>query len=204
MKYFFLGLFAIALSSCQNTIDRKTVVGIQAYNGFSKNKTEFIAKAIDSFYGVKTVILPEKKLYPEAFVNIKSPRYRADSIIYIQMRNLPDTLDYIIGLTDKDISTTKKANGKMVLPASKYKDWGIMGLGFCPGKSCVVSTFRLKHNKQKIYLERLKKVAIHEVGHNLGLPHCKNKHCVMTDAVESIATIDKESFSLCEDCRNKI
>lgn len=53
---------------------------------------------------------------------------------------MPDSLDYIIGLTDKDISTTKKANGKMLEPASKYKDLGIMGLGFCPGK---VVLFRL-------------------------------------------------------------
>ncbi|MBC8644737.1 hypothetical protein H9W95_13790 [Flavobacterium lindanitolerans] len=36
------------------------------------------------------------------------------------------------------------------------------------------------------------------------MPHCKNKKCVMTDAVESIATIDNESLSLCEDCRQEI
>jgi len=203
MKYF-LWLSLVLFISCQKTLDKKTVVGIQAYDGFSKSKIKEVAKIIDSFYNVRTVILPEKELYATAFVNIKSPRYRADSIIHIQNRNLPDSLDFIIGLTDKDISTTKTSKGKMLQPASKYKDWGIMGLGFCPGQSCVVSTFRLKHKNQKLHLERIKKVAIHEFGHNLGLPHCKNKHCVMTDAVENIATIDKESLSLCEDCSNQL
>ncbi|MBU7571516.1 MAG: matrixin family metalloprotease [Flavobacterium sp.] len=164
-----------------------------------------MAEVIDSFYNVRTVILPHKELYKQAYVNIKSPRYRADSIIRIQKRNLPDSLDFVVGLTVKDISTTKReSSGEVIKPASKYTDWGVMGLGFCPGKSCIISTFRLHHKNPNVRLERLKKVTIHELGHNLGLPHCKNKKCVMTDAVESIATIDRESLSLCEDCRQEI
>ena len=193
---------------CQKTgevqSDNDTVVGIQAYSGFPKYKTQVVAHTIDSFYHVRTVILPEKKLYAAAFVAIKAPRYRADSLIHIERRNLPDSLDYCIGLTDKDISTTKKANGKMMEPASRYKDWGIMGLGFCPGKSCVVSTFRIKDNNQGIHLQRLKKVAVHEFGHNLGLPHCPDKKCVMTDAVESIKTIDHAALALCTKCQRNI
>lgn len=184
--------------------DAKTVVGIQAYTGFPKHKTQMIAKTIDSFYHVRSVILPEKKMYSQAFVNVKSPRYRADSIIYIEKRNLLDSLDYIIGLTEKDISTTKRENGKVLEPVSKYKDWGVMGLGFCPGKSCVVSSFRLKHKNEHLHLQRLKKVAVHEFGHNLGLPHCKDKNCVMTDAVESIKTIDNASLALCDKCQSEL
>lgn len=186
-------------------MEDKTVVGIQTYSGFPKNKTRMIANTLDSFYNVRTVILPEIKLFSEAFVHIKSPRYRADSIIYIQKRNLPDSLDFIIGLTEKDISTTKKdKKGKVLTPVFKYQDWGVMGLGFCPGKSCVVSTFRLKHKDSEIHLKRLKKVAVHEFGHNLGLPHCPDKNCVMTDAVESIQTIDNAQLALCQKCQGKL
>lgn len=79
-----------------------------------------------------------------------------------------------------------------------------MGLGFCLGKSCVVSTFRLKHTNQNIHLKRLQKVAVHEFGHNLGLPHCKDKKCVMTDAVESIKTIDNVQLALCNKCQREL
>mgnify|MGYP003601516182 FL=1 len=77
-----------------------------------------------------------------------------------------------------------------------------MGLGYCPGNSCVISTFRLKNKDKNLELSRLKKVVIHEFGHNLGLPHCSDKHCVMTSAAEKISTIDNEKMELCVKCKN--
>ena len=62
----------------------------------------------------------------------------------------------------------------------------------------------LQHTSPEIHFSRLKKVSIHEFGHNLGLPHCPNKRCVMTDAVENITTIDNANFDLCEKCKMKI
>jgi archaemetzincin len=107
-------------------------------------------------------------------------------------------------LTNKDISITKHINGKIKSPQWKYNDWGIMGLAYCPRNSAVVSSFRIKSNNYNLYFTRLKKVTIHELGHNLGLPHCPNKKCVMTDAVENIATIDHANLALCKECNSKI
>jgi len=79
-----------------------------------------------------------------------------------------------------------------------------MGLAYCPGNSCIVSTFRIKHPDKEKHFSRLKKVALHEFGHNLGLPHCPDKACVMTDAVESVATIDNAQLALCKGCASKL
>ena len=54
-------------------------------------------------------------------------------------------------------------------------------------------------------MERLKKVCMHEIGHNLGLPHCEQSTtCVMRDAAEKIATVDNVELKLCEHCKARI
>lgn len=204
MKIIYLILFCF-LISCKPKVTEETVVGIQSYKGFPKAKTDTIAKTIAAFYNVKTKVLTEKKIPKAAFTNYKAPRYRADSLIKIQNRNFTDKIDFVLGLTDKDICITKyEEDGSIKKPVNKYTDFGIMGLAYRPGKSCVVSSFRLKHTDSKIYFSRLKKVAVHEFGHNLGLPHCANKKCVMIDAVESITTIDNANLDLCERCKSII
>jgi archaemetzincin len=60
---------------------------------------------------------------PQKTWNSARKRYRADSLInYLKSICPPDAV--ILGLTNKDISTTK----------GKVADWGVMGLGFCPGR----------------------------------------------------------------------
>lgn len=164
-----------------------------------------LKKAIEEYYHINVKMLPQEVLPKSAFVNIKSPRYRADKLIKIQQSAMPAGVDYILGLTENDISVTKHdADGKIKKPEWKYNDFGIMGLAYCPGKSCLVSGFRLKHKNKAVHFDRFKKVVIHELGHNFGLPHCPNKKCVMTDAVESIKTIDNARPDLCRACKTKI
>lgn len=200
-------LFAcfLLLSCADKTVSDATVVGIIPYKGISNEKVAMLRQSIKDYYGVETKLLPEETLPKAAFINIKSPRYRADSLIALQQRSMPEGVDYVMGLTESDISVTKEdANGNVKKPEWKYNDFGIMGLAYCPGKSCIISGFRLKHKDKEVHFGRFKKVAIHELGHNFGLPHCPNKKCVMTDAVEKIATIDNARPQLCEDCKKRI
>ena len=140
-------------------------------------------------------------------MNIKSPRYRADKLIQWLKHHKPDSVNHVLGLISKDISTTKKDKfGRVKEPKTRYEDWGIFGLGYRPGGSCIVSSYRLKRNTSKMqYEERIKKVSVHEIGHNLGLKHCKSgAPCVMEDAAETIKTIDRVPLKLCKSCMQKL
>jgi archaemetzincin len=205
MKFSLFLLFGgLMLLACSENRQKK--LAIQPFGNFDSVLVDSVLVSIEKTYGFSVTALPHKVMPRSAFVNVKSPRYRADTINRILWREKDDEYDYILGLTAFDISSTKKyENGNVLKPAYKYEDWGIMGLGFCPGESCIVSTFRLKTTDEQLLMERLKKCCNHEIGHNLGLPHCKSSDkCVMKDAAESIKTVDNVELVLCDECASKI
>lgn len=203
--YILLTLTISIISACSNTNTSTKTVGVINLGKVDKSLNDTVIEAIKTTFGFRVVDLGEKAIPKNYYITIKSPRYRADSIIRHLKTTKPDSIDYIMGLTAFDISTTKRdANGEILKPTHKYTDWGIFGLGFVSGPSCVVSSYRLNTGTKNLFYSRIKKVAIHELGHNLGLPHCKNKNCVMTNAVERISTIDNEGIDLCSDCKRKI
>jgi archaemetzincin len=182
---------------------RDKKIGILPLEKFPNERLSSITTAIKDEYGFDVSILPSQEIPERFFVNVKSPRYRADSIINYVRRMKADSIDIVLALTDHDISMTKRdPNGEIKKPESKYIDWGVFGLGYLPGESCIVSTFRIQGKKS--FEQRLKKICLHEVGHNLGLPHCSDPACLMVDAAESISTVDKAGDHLCANCRKKI
>ncbi len=206
MRPAFLVFIFCCFVSCSDK-RREKAIAIQPLEYENKNVLNAIAHSLTKDLGIgkEVIILSSRKIPQDAFVSTKSARFRADSIIRFLKKIKPDSIDYILGFTSKDISTTKKDRfGNIKNPKQRYQDWGIFGLGFRPGPSCVVSNFRLKNNNATQSLERYKKVCLHEIGHNLGLKHCPNKKCVMTDACESIKTVDNVICALCATCRSKI
>lgn len=198
-------MVCILLSLLSCSADKTIKVGIQPFENFDRSLTDTVLNTLASTYSVQVYVLKRKPLPQEAFINVKTPRYRADKLISMGKEQKPDSLDYLVLLTDKDISTTKRDDlGRIKAPESRYSDWGVFGLGYRPGPSCIVSTYRLKNTDQRKFIERLKKVSTHELGHNMGLDHCESEHCVMRDAVETIKTIDRVDSKLCEQCQRKL
>ena len=168
------------------TPNKHKQIVIQPYNDLSITETNFIIAEIKKVCPVikinKPIPLPESAYYAER------NRYRADSIIAIQKR-IANGKYTLLGLTSKDISTTK----------GNTKDFGIMGLGFCPGTACVVSTFRLRGKNR---MEKFRKVTLHELAHTEGLPHCPDPHCYMRDA-KGKDYLDEE-IDFCKICKPKL
>lgn len=162
----------------------KRIIVIQPLGNFERDEAVAIfekIKAIDP-----KVVLRGNIPFPESSFYKPRNRYRADSIIK-NLKNKIGQDSVIVGLSHNDISTTK----------NKIQDWGVMGLGYKPGKACVVSNFRLSvtNKNQQFY-----KLVLHELGHTAGLPHCARQTCLMRDAAGGNPLDQEKEF--CSSCKS--
>ena len=200
MKKIILLLITTLLFGCKSDVENKiedkyicmcphATIYIQPYDNFTEEEVNKLLPVIkDQFdywlYGewkfkiLKPIPIPEK-----SFILNKN-RYKAIDIIRTQSKNINDGV--IIGLTHKDICAD----------VHNIKNYGIVGLSYKPGNSCIVSDKRLK-NKSIIW-----KPILHEFMHAFyGANHCPkdDPKCFMVDAK------GKGNFAienkLCDSCR---
>ena len=167
------------------------VIYIQPLGKVSPEYIEVVKKSVKSFYGYDCVVNKKKEVTTDILSKV-TKRVEANKLLS-KYKSSQNTMI----LTEKDICHFKD---------KLRPDYGIFGLGLKPGKTCVISTFRLKRgvSKQKTF-ERLEKVALHEIGHNLGLKHCiYNKECMMNAARGTIKQVDNEKVWFCEKCMKEI
>jgi predicted DNA-binding transcriptional regulator YafY/predicted Zn-dependent protease len=178
-----------------NVTQAETLVYLQPLGSeLPELDTAYVAQALTAFYRVRVLRLEPKPL-PDAAKNAAGTRYRAEKLLTFLLNRMPDDGRFILGLTGADISTTKGA----------VADWGILGLATLEGSACIISAFRTRRGARGAghARERLGKVAVHELGHNLGLDHCPTHGCLMEDAQGTVFTTDRE-YDLCERCRARL
>lgn len=181
----------LIITSCQENVSTgsdadHTIIAIQPFAGIPKDRVLYVVNQLSKVY--PHVVLKQPVQLPRSAYFSGRNRYRADSLIrFLKAKTIQGHTT--IGLTDKDISTTK----------GSASDWGVMGLGYCPGKACVVSTFRLS---RKEINSQLFKISIHELGHTQGLPHCPVKSCFMRDAEGNNHTNEVTEF--CANCKQQL
>jgi archaemetzincin len=97
----------------------------------------------------------------------------------------------VLGVTDVDL----------FIPILTF----VFGEAQLGGRAAVVSTARLapndgSHEARRMLGVRLRKEALHELGHAYGLVHCGTPACVMGRS-PGVAEIDTKGDSFCSDCR---
>lgn len=111
------------------------------------------------------------------------------------IKKTPSDALKVLGIIDKDIS----------IPILTF----VFGEAQLDGIGAVVSCRRLyqeyydlKPNPQ-LFLERLHKESLHELGHTFGLTHCHLWNCLMHFS-NNVREIDKKGGSFCTDCYQSI
>lgn len=171
-------------------------IGILPIDGPSSAELSIVQQALAKTYMRKVVILPKIKHPQETWSHARG-RIQADKLLPWMERQPKffERFEAVVAVTPQDISTYKDKD---------HPDWGVFGLGNLPGRACVVSSFRLKKPGEKALKERLGVIAVHEVGHNIGLRHCETPKCLMNDAKGTIKTVDESTGKFCTSCLKQL
>jgi archaemetzincin len=158
---------------------------------------QLTAHSLRSHAPVEPVVEPAQP-FPPAAESTDRGRYRAERLLE-WLGTLPIAPGgKVMGVTEIDI----------VAPKGKIRNWGILGMGSIDGRCSVISTYRMKRKWENggaagsLVRERLWKVAIHELGHTLGLEHCPKVGCIMEDGHGTVKTTDRDK-ELCDACARR-
>jgi archaemetzincin len=184
IKTLILSLFLLSILACGS--DSQRVIVLQPLGNFPTIEAQVVLQKIKEIE--PNIILRKNIPFPETAFYEPRKRYRADTLLSYLVRKVGGD-SVIVGLSEKDISTTK----------DEIKDWGVMGLGYQPGNACVISSFRVSPKNRR---EQFYKVVLHEIGHTQGLEHCQVKSCLMRDA-EGGNPLDQEK-EFCSSCKQKL
>jgi len=146
----------------------------------------------DKFPATTCEILEHTMQVPQDTYNASRHQYHSSSILArIQDYIEKSEADRVLGVTEVDL----------YVPRLNF----VFGEAQCPGKTAIISMFRLKPEfygrspNRDLFVERSVKEAVHEVGHTLGLVHCHNSACIMFFS-NSILDTDRKKLVFCERC----
>jgi archaemetzincin len=170
-------------------------LAIAPYHEVDSATTALIAQEFEDFYtNIQTFVLPTA-IMDDSLLARSGTRYNANKILSHLAKIKPTESTYILAITDDRIAAC----------GDTIHESGVAGLGDKPGFCCVVSTAALKNKltDSTQFGPRLIKASFHEMGHNFGLSHCKNKDrkCLMRSSGGTIVTLDEEDIYFCKKCR---
>lgn len=141
------------------------------------------------------VWIADWELDPAPAFDLHRQQYSASDLLEILLRRATEPGIMRIGITDVDL----------FLPVFTH----VFGSAQLGGPAAIASTFRLPADegsgafRKRTLHERLLKEVVHELGHTLGLAHCRVALCVM-NASRLAEQIDLKDAAFCDVCSERI
>jgi archaemetzincin len=154
---------------------------------------ENILKEVREVLNVDTKIISTLKDFEFAY-NKARKQYLASAILRSLKSYVPPDGKVLVLVVDVDL----------------YEEGFNYIFGQSCGNVCIVSIYRFKpctridsQQEKETLAARTAKTIIHEVGHSLGLPHCKDNRCVMYFS-NWVGDTDRKTKYFCKNCKEKL
>src|SRR5215203_81117 len=184
--------------------NQSKIIALQPLEDYDEEQLLSIQNELSSFFNTRVLILKTVPI-PPAFRSPYEDHYSADSLIQFLLRFKNDSICQVVGLTHKNIYTLKNYTVDYNNNDTTFSAYhSIRGLGYISQNACIISDGSLISNDRKLWSNRVLKSILHEVGHNLGLGHCKADNCLMSEKMGEISTLNKMGGDYCKKCRQKL
>lgn len=154
------------------------------------NVAEFLSYSLPDILNAPCRVI-KKDITLEPYFNSDRKQYHSTQILKQLLPFGEENKDHILGIMDEDI----------YIPILTF----VFGEAQLSGRCALISGHRLHQEfyglpeDETLYMTRCEKEAVHELGHTLGLKHCKNFECVMRYA-NSVEDIDIKRNVFCPVC----
>lgn len=167
---------------------------IPFYCGARKDLIPELVRSLEIWFGLPVEEHPPR-FDPEIAFDVSRGQYNSRILLGQLLDEAGAKADKVLGVTAVDL----------FIPVLTY----VFGEAQLDGRSAVVSTHRLDPTvyglpeNLRLLAERLRKEAVHELGHTYNLFHCDDTLCVMRSSTY-VEEIDLKSDRFCNRCRDAL
>lgn len=168
---------------------RGGIIAVLPLGNVGQDILRVVADSLQGSLKLPVDLLAAIPIPDDAFMEFRN-QYNAMAIIRFMKENHTKSMK-TIGITGKDLCN----------PILTY----VFGEAYMDGASAVMSYHRLHQGpdgdpvSREQFLDRVVKVALHEIGHTFGLSHCHTGRCVMR-ASNNLNEVDEKLNYLCDYC----
>jgi archaemetzincin len=170
---------------------KRPFLGMVALGPIDPDILRRLRTALSKFLPLPVRLLRPQPLPPETYHVVRN-QYNAIQLLEILINQKENKAFRVLGVTA----------GDLYIPIFTF----IFGEAQLDGKTAIVSVFRPRGDaggpvpSRQVFLKRLLKLSLHELGHTFGLKHCLEDGCLMQFS-SNLEKLDQKKLALCKYCQ---